>query len=961
MVAPVASADPDVIDTFAGGATSAAVTFGVRDWNDSVQLEIPRGARVTSAELTATGVMGPSVNFSTMDFSDGKVGADKWAMWRTGTAIHPPSLDPYKDAWTPIDPSFELPSLAAEDEDWWYTVTNAVLQPPWEYPIQVYQFVPGVAGAPAYEVVWNGAGECAVNDTYADQAEMWLYNHTSTDWDLMESYGSNDPDDVWLNVSIEAGGDYQASNGSIAVAIAGPHCIVDLISGNVDMGHLWTDYIAVLVNEPGRDEYPSDVNLTVGGSTLTLSTGPLEGPVVVGDALGLGTALQSFIDDHWVQPGNLTIALNLSVWRRTLASVVLDQLRVEYDPVVNGPPAWEGPASVNVTEDSPWTDVLLLEGAFTDDYNQDDLRFTVANVSDPAHLETRLNAQPNGTHMLAVRPAPDFFGPVALRIEAKDLFDAVGASEEFQVRVLQKPDAPVLVQPGPGQLQAMEETPFELAIAFTDVDLPDDSHTFSDNTDLFDIDPATGVIRWTPTGDQIGTHDVAITVTDRYGRKDTITITLTVKNVNDPPVITSDLEVEALQDSEYTYSILVADPDRPFGDIIFFTATSDDIEILVDQATGSITFTPGNGHYPGFDIRIAVEDKEGASDSATVHVTVVNLNDPPVLYDIGTQRIDQGDVVGVRLETSDPDLDIDLDPPEHLTLSVTGPDWLMPGADGWIRFTADQFTVGEHATTYTVTDREGLTDTISVLWIITNVNDVPVITNAPPAGGLAAREGERFTYAFLGEDLDGDALRWTDDSTILEIGIDTGIINFTPGQGHVGTHTVTVTASDGKGGKATVTFELVVENVNDAPVIRNITPINGTMYTEGDEVLFQVSADDEDGDALTYTWMEGGKQLGTGAQLRTSKLRPGRHTVTATVTDGTESVSRSVDVVVGAKAGGGSSLGYILGGVVAAVVVAVVVMLLVLRRRGRPPEEPPKPAPVAEVKTEEIQIEYRAS
>ncbi len=963
---PTASAEPAVLDTFAGGVSSAELTFGAQPWNTTLALELPRGSQLSTASFSATGIAGPTVIYSVQDFSGLKVGADRWAKHHEGPGIYPPEVDPYKTWWKDVAAA-DLKNLKADDGAYWYTATpNKTAIPPWEWPIQLYHFDPDVPGAPAYRLVWNGYSVCNVNKTDTYHAEMWLYDHVDEEWVMVGDYSANVGGDEWINVTVAAGSKFQATNGSIPIAIVGSHSEADAQGpvAKFDFGHLYTDYIGVIVSGAGPDEYPPMVNVTVGGAQMVLATSELYGTVVVDDAQGLKDAIQAAIDAEPVMPGNVTIPINFTVGRTTMSKISVADLRIDHDVPENAPPVWSGPASVSVAEDSQWKDVLTLETAFTDDYNPDDLRFSIVSNSDEGNLSTKFNAMPNGTHTLAVKPAPNFFGEVTLVLGAKDLFDAMGESQPLAVNVTQVGDPPVLEAP-PLQLDAEEEAPFSYQLVFSDLDLPDDELTFSDNSDLLDVDPDTGLIEWTPAEDEVGEHTFVVTVVDRFGLQDSVSVRINVTNINDPPVIRSDLEVEVVQDSPYTYTILVDDPDLPFGDSILYYAYSEDIELDVNEATGTVRFTPRNEHYPGFDITIIVQDEATVEAEATVHVTVVNVNDPPVLDDVGTQMVDEDDEVSVKLVYADVDTLIPLEVPEALTLTSDGPEWLKPNDEGWIRFTAEQSMVGEYIVTYTITDREGLSDSITVRWVVRNVNDVPVITT-PVGASVTAPEDAKFSLPFGATDEDGDTLTWSDDTALFAIVPSTGLVEFTPRQPQVGVYTVTISVTDGKGGITSVTFQLVVENVNDAPVIKSVVPINGTIFKEGEQVTFQAVATDEDGDSLTYRWMEGTKELGAGTPLAGPRLKPGQHTIKLVVSDGVNETEQTLSLEVEAAAEEGMSVAAVGGIAAIVIIVAVVAAVLFLRaRRPAPPPEPPQAAeapPEPEVNedgTPKIEIEER--
>jgi hypothetical protein len=155
-----------------------------------------------------------------------------------------------------------------------------------------------------------------------------------------------------------------------------------------------------------------------------------------------------------------------------------------------------------------------------------------------------------------------------------------------------------------------------------------------------------------------------------------------------------------------------------------------------------------------------------------------------------------------------------------------------------------------------------------------------------------------------------------------------------PIQSDVGTHRVTVTVSDGHQGQASVSFDIVVANVNDLPVVGNVAPINGTSFKAGEAISFLATATDEDGDRLTYIWKVGGKELGRGSPFTTDRLRPGRHAITLVVDDGNATVESEFDVVVKEREGGIGPMAILLAAGVAVALVIVVVALAMRAKKG---------------------------
>ncbi|MCK5253218.1 MAG: tandem-95 repeat protein, partial [Thermoplasmata archaeon] len=428
-------------------------------------------------------------------------------------------------------------------------------------------------------------------------------------------------------------------------------------------------------------------------------------------------------------------------------------------------------------------------------------------------------------------------------------------------RVLQTADTPRLVDPG--SFTVAEGDTIHHVFEVDDPDLPDDVFTFSDSSDWLDIDASTGEMSWIPDETQVGPHRLLVSVVDRFGLSDSININIMVTDVNQAPSITSALEIDTVQDEKTRYNIRAEDPDVPFGDHISYEAFADGIVINVESATGIMSFTPTDDLVPSFEITLRVTDDLGEQTEAVLLVNVENKNDPPELMLTALLTYDQGEEVSIQLEVIDPDLDLDLEEPETITFETTGPDEMVADQEGRIRFTADQSLVGEHSVVYIVIDRAGARDSINVVFTVLDVNDVPEITNEP-SGTTIVDEDEELVIQLEGIDLDDDTITWSDDSDLVDIDPATGRIVFTPGQDEVGSHIVTITLSDGRGGEAIVVLNIEVENVNDAPEITSMLPTTGTKVKAGKTITLSSTAFDEDGDALTYTWKDGDTVLGTG-------------------------------------------------------------------------------------------------
>jgi hypothetical protein len=952
-------AEPIVIDEFVGGITEKTLNFTTSLTNSSLSIEIPAGAQIQDASLVLEGIGGTGDLSSKLDYNNGILDTDVWAHWNEGQGLYPPSVNPTNHRWNKIG-NRDIPSLKADDSQFWYTLTTDNGQPPFAWPIQLCRFAPNSAGAEEIKVAWNGYSYNGINRTDPFHAEIWLYNHTTSKWIEVTQYSSPLKGEVWLNYSFSLPSPYLSNDGDVAVAIVGSHSQwAGPMLPAFDVGHLWTDYIVLEVSGRSGIQYPEDVTLTIDGEEIASVDGNISDPVLLNDDVNFAANLQQVIDSYTIKPGNITLDLDISVGRPTVGTLTVRNLMITYEPVVNMPPVFIGPESVELIEDSDWAEILDLDAAFDDDHNRGVLEYELMDLSEypnpPPPIDFRLAYGAGNNMTLEAKPNPNYYGDfeVPYAVRATDLFDAsvVGTVD---LTVLPVGDRPIMEEPG--ILEAFERTPFHYQMNVTDVDLPDDSFTFSDDTEMFEINETTGSIDWTPGPTEIGSHSFHVTVTDSYGFTDQVLATINVQNSNDPPVITSGLELATTQGEQASYIIRAVDPDVPFGDSIQYFAFADAIEFSLDPSTGRITFMPNNDHVPSFQITIQVQDLLGELDEQVLIVTVANVNDPPTFTIPSELTYDQGDDVTYQLIVQDPDLGLDIPEPEVITFSGTGLDAFLPDDGGLISFVPDQSMVGSTDITYTVRDRGGLTDVVTLRWTIIDVNDVPIITDV--TSPVEAMEDSEFTLTLEAFDPDGDDIAWEDDSDLFDINPVSGEISFTPGQTEVGTHQVSIIVDDGIE-EDSITFTLEVVNVNDVPVITSVLPSDGSSFEDGDKIPFTALASDEDGDALVYTWRAGNKVLGTGASLPYDKLGAGTHKITLEVADGNGGITTS-QLTVKVEAALTSSLALPLAAMVA--VVAVVGAALYMRSRskgGSALEESPVEDPASGTDDPVGKVEYR--
>ena len=140
-------------------------------------------------------------------------------------------------------------------------------------------------------------------------------------------------------------------------------------------------------------------------------------------------------------------------------------------------------------------------------------------------------------------------------------------------------------------------------------------------------------------------------------------------------------------------------------------------------ANGFFLYTPA-ANFSGYDsFDYAVADGYGGTDVGTVWITVIAVNDPPVLPPY-TFTTDEDDSCGGVVSGSDPDGDV-------LIYTVeTGPmhGTVILNPDGSFTYTPDENYHGTDEFGYSVSDGHGGSATGTVTFTIASVNDGPAIT-----------------------------------------------------------------------------------------------------------------------------------------------------------------------------------------------------------------------------------------
>jgi RHS repeat-associated protein len=480
---------------------------------------------------------------------------------------------------------------------------------------------------------------------------------------------------------------------------------------------------------------------------------------------------------------------------------------------------WTSESGLPDPEDVPEPSVTLTAGTYT---------FSLVVTDDDGTTSLA------DTVTIIINPAPSMGGPPVIAINPLSYTVPEGGFLSIDVRATDS-DGDVVTLSAAPQLANADFTP------------------------IISVDPS-AIYRFSPNHDQAGSYTVTFTATDARGLVDERSVSIIVADVNRAPT------ADAGQDQQHTMSVgqtqmtitldgsASTDPDGTIA-VYGWSGDPDPADVLAP------TLSLGAGTH---EFTLVVTDNDSASSlPASVTITVQTPgNEPPVIDAVADLTGPEMETLTCQVSGSDPNGDY------PLTFSYNGSS--LPSVS-YLETSADNIYVlswqptydnaGDYMVTFTVTDSKGLSNTHNLNIHITNVNRSPVLDSVDHQH---VSESTLLEFTISGTDPDGDHLTYTGESLPDGSTFDssTRIFRWTPTYDQAGTepYAATFTATDPGGLSDTLAVLITVNQVNRPP---QLEAIFDQAVDEGIELTFQLTGNDPDGDALTFS----GQNLPSGAVI----------------------------------------------------------------------------------------------
>jgi hypothetical protein len=389
-------------------------------------------------------------------------------------------------------------------------------------------------------------------------------------------------------------------------------------------------------------------------------------------------------------------------------------------------------------------------------------------------------------------------------------------------------------------LTVFEDQYYEINYEFTDIDIANVGQLchweFETNANWLNFNIETGILSGTPGNDDVGQYWVYIVVNDTMDVVFT-NFTLTVIDINDDPIIVTNNLVVTYEDELYEVDYNATDIDSQIEKQYWFLETNATLWLNFSSTTGILNGTPDNSEVGEYWINISVNDIEGGFDFTNFTLSVLNVNDRPVITNLDLLTVETDKLYEMDYNATD----IDSQSSKQAWSLSTNATWLSIDPNtGVLNGTPARLEAGWYVVNVTVSDGDGGFDWHEFIITVYKGNLPPLITTEDIETARVNMSYE-VDYSATDDRTHPNLLSWTLETNASWLSIEStgGILSGIPDPEHGGKqYWVKVTVFDHENGWDLHNFTLIVlkepKSKNNIPRLTNykLTPLEGDTETE---------------------------------------------------------------------------------------------------------------------------------
>ena len=514
---------------------------------------------------------------------------------------------------------------------------------------------------------------------------------------------------------------------------------------------------------------------------------------------------------------------------------------------VNNPPVVSQIPSQVITEGQQFTKIRLDDFVNDPDHKKNQITWDTEVVpagGPQADGDLSVTIDANRVATIVV-PDKHWYGAARIKFIANDPdYGSDNKTAAFTVQPVNDP--PTFTKKIPDQV-IEEKNQFDMISLADYVTDPDDDPmklkwTVTGNKDLkIEIDNYGSAIVTLPNENWNGQERVTFTVTDAAGASAKQDVLFKVSSINDPPEFVQNIPDQTIDEKQEFAPIqlgqYVKDPDHRIEMLKWAVAGAKELKVSVSGGVATIRI-PNKMWNGSESIKFKATDPEGASAECEAMFTVNSVNDlPKFIRPIPNQNINEKQQftkikldefvkdedhknselswdVEVKHQGPMPELgtlNVNIDDQHVATVEIPDPSWF-----------------GNTIATFTVMDPEGGSAKQDVALNVRSVNDPPVFKKI---ADQTVEEKYEFTPFILDDylsDADHDFSKLKVEVTgnrDLKVNIDNRSHEVSvkiPHDQWNGSETLTFTATDPEGARASTSAKFTVKAVNDPPVMKDI-------------------------------------------------------------------------------------------------------------------------------------------